>query len=177
MAAADPGQSRILARQLSLGGLLTAFILILLVVKVYLPTGDLALLCLTSLCLAVGVIELDLRPALVIFAAAALLSLAWPGIAASYAFIFFFGPYPLIRALIDKTFGKITAALLKLVAGNILVALAVVFFAWSELTIMADRYTYFWLLAPVLLQAALLAYDYILGLLIQFYVIRVRRNK
>lgn len=59
MAAADPGQSRQLTRQLSLGGLLTAFILILLAVKVLLPTGDLALLCLTSLCLAIGVIELD----------------------------------------------------------------------------------------------------------------------
>lgn len=177
MAAADPNQSRLLTRQLSLGGLLTAFILILLAVKVYLPTGDLALLCLTSLCLAVGVIELDLRSALIIFAAAALLSLAWPGIAAAYPFVVFFGPYPLIRALIDRMFGRITAALLKLVTGNILVALAVVFFAWAELQIVADRYTFFWLLAPILLQAALLAYDYILGILIQFYVVRIRRNK
>ena len=177
MAAADPGQSRQLTRQLSLGGLLTAFILILLAVKVLLPTGDLALLCLTSLCLAIGVIELDLRTALIIFAAAALLSLAWPGIAASYAFVVFFGPYPLIRALIDKNFGKVTAAVLKLITGNILVALAVVFFAWAELQTLANRYTLFWLLAPILLQAALLVYDYILGLMIQFYVIRLRRNK
>lgn len=177
MAAADPGNSRLLTRQLSLGGLLTAFILILLAVKVLLPTGDLALLSLTSLCLAVGVIELDLRTALIIFAAAALLSIAWPGIAASYAFVVFFGPYPLVRALTDKMFSKIASALLKLVTGNILVALAVVFFAWTELQTFADRYTFFWLLAPVLLQIALLAYDYILGLLIQFYVTRLRRNK
>ena len=78
-------------RQLSLGGLLAALIIILLAIKLILPTADLALLTLTSLCVAIAVIELGLRPAVLTFAAAAALSLAWPGLAVSYAFLIVFG--------------------------------------------------------------------------------------
>jgi hypothetical protein len=174
VAAADPAGNRRLTRQISLGGMLTAIILLLLTAKLYLPTADLALLALTSLALAIAVIELGPKQALIVYLAAALLSLAWPGLAVSFPFVIVTGPYPLIRALIDKMFGRLPAMLLKLVAGNMLVALAAVFFVWPEISSLADRYTLFWYVMPFAVQAGLLIYDYALSLLIQFYMRRVK---
>jgi hypothetical protein len=176
VAAADPVHNRQLTRQLTLGGLLTALILILLTAKLYLPTADLVMLSLTSLCVAVAVMEMGLRPAFMVYMAAALLSLAWPGLAAAFPYIVVFGPYPLVRAVIDRRFGRLAAILLKLVTGNILVILAVLLFTWADLTMLAGRYSFFWLIAPVLLQAILLVFDYALGLMIQFYAVRLRRK-
>ena len=156
--------------------MLTAIILLLLAFKFYLPTADLALLALTSLALAIAVIELGLKPSVVVYLAAAGVSIAWPGLAASFPFIVVFGPYPLIRALIDKLFGRATALLLKLVAGNMLVGLAAVFFAWPAITALANKYTLFWIVMPFVLQAVLLIYDYALSLLIQFYMQRIRKG-
>ncbi|HAL73744.1 MAG TPA: hypothetical protein DCM45_01470 [Clostridiales bacterium] len=177
MAVADSSGNRRLTRQLSLGGMLTAIILLILTAKLYLPTADLALLALTSLGLAIAVIELGIKPALVVYLAAGLLSLAWPGLAAAFPFIIVTGPYPLIRALIDKRSGRIMAIILKLVAGNILIALAAALFAWPDVAALADRYTFFWILMPFAVQAGLLIYDYALSLLIQFYVARVKNEK
>lgn len=177
VAAADPSANRRLTRQLSLGGLLTAIILFLLTVKLYLPTADLVLLALTSLGIAIAVIEIGFKPALTVYLAAALLSAAWPGLAVSFAFIIIAGPYPLIRALIDRKFGRLTALLLKLLAGNILVVLTAVLFAWTEIATLADRYTFFWIVLPFAVQAGLLVYDYALSLLIQFYTFRMKGEK
>lgn len=176
MAAADPSGNRQLTRQLSLGGMLAAIILVLLTIKLYLPTADLAILALTSLALAIAVIELGIRPALAVFLAAALLGLAWPGLAVTFPFIVVFGPYPLIRALIDRMFCRVTAMLLKLAAGNMLAGLAAAVFAWPAITELANRYTLFWIVMPFALQAILLLYDYALSLMIQFYMTRIRKR-
>ncbi len=177
VAAADPVKLKERTRQLSIGGLLTAIILVILIVKMVWPTSSVALLALTSLCLAIVVIEVGLKTAVMTYLAATLLSIAWPGLAVSFGFIVFFGPYPLIRALIDKMFGRITALVLKLITGNILVALTVVLFLQNDLMHLSERYTFFWALVPILLQVALLIYDYALGMLIQFYMTRIRKNK
>lgn len=167
-------KARRLTRQISIGGLMTALILVFMAIKQLLPTGDIALLALMSLCIAIAVIELGVKPAIVVFAAASLLSLAWPGIAAGYPFIVIFGPYPLIRAVIDRMFGRVTALLLKLLAGNILAVIAAAFFAWTAIGELADKYTLFWYLVPIGLQVIILVYDYALGLLIQVYFNRIK---
>ena len=176
MAAADPARLRKLTRQLSIGGLMAALILILIAAKFIIPTGNLAMLAVASLCVAIAVIEIGFKPAILVYLAAALLSLAWPGLAAAFPFIAVFGPYPLVRALIDKLFGRKPAIFLKLLAGNILVGLAALFFAWQEVITLAGSDTFFWLLAPIALQAVLIIYDYALGLMIQFYMVRIRKQ-
>lgn len=176
VAAVDPKNVRGLTRQLSYGGLLTALVILLLAVKMLLPTADLAILALTSLCMAIAVIEMGVRPAFVTFAAAALLSIAWPGLAVAFPFVLFFGPYPLVRAVIDRRFGRLPAALLKLAAGNGLTAAAVLLFAWPEVVAASERIPLFWFLLPVALQAVLLIFDLALSLLIQFYMTRIRRK-
>ncbi len=175
MAAADPSDIRKTTRRISLGGLLVALILLFLSVKLVLPTANLALLAATSLAVAIAVIELGFWSGVVTFVAAALLSIAWPGLAASFPFIIVFGPYPLIRSRIDMAFSQIPAILLRLLAGNSLVALAVMVFAWQDLQALTQRYSLFWLVMPVVLQAVILVYDYALGVLIRFYMTRIKR--
>lgn len=166
-----------MTRRVSWGGLLTALTLILVIARFYSPTADLAILSLTSLCIAIAVIELGVRPAIVVYLAAALLSLAFPGLAAAYPFLFLFGPYPLVRACIDGHFRRQTAILLKLAAGNILTGLAILIFAWPAATSLAGQYgSLVWIILPAGLQVILLLYDYVLSMLIQFYMLRLHRS-
>ena len=104
---------------------MVALIILLLFLKQILPTANLFILALTALCLAIAVIEGGVGMAAIAYLAAALLSLAWPGLAVSFPFIFFFGPYPLLRAIIDQRFGRVAATLLKLVVGNILTGMVI----------------------------------------------------
>lgn len=177
VAAADPRSIRKLTRRITLGGLLTALILLLVIATRLAPTADLAIFSVTSLLVAVAVIEADMKTAGLVFAAAALLGLAYPGIAYSYPFILLFGPYPLIRAILDQRFRRLPALLLKLAAGNLLAVIAAALFAWPALTGLASQYgNYVWFVLPILLQVILLVFDYALSLLIQFYMIRIRRH-
>ena len=41
---------------------------------------------------------------------------------------------------------------------------------------LAGSYSFFWLLAPIALQAVLIIYDFALGLMIQFYMVRIRKQ-
>ena len=175
VAAADPEKNRRLVRRLSYGGLLVALIILLLALNQILPTANLFVRALTALCLAIAVIEGGVGMAATTYLAASLISLAWPGLAVSFPFIFFFGPYPLLRAIIDQHFGRISATLLKLVAGNILMAIAVFLFIRADVWALAEKFSFFWYVAPIAVQVMLLLFDFVLSLLIQFYATRIRR--
>ncbi len=177
VAAADPARARQLTRRISWGGLLTALILFFLIIKFYAPTADLAFLALTSLGVAIAVIETDVRTALAVYAAASLLSLAYPGLAAAWPFIILFGPYPLIRAGVDSNFARLPAFLVRLLAGNGLAILAAGLFVRSDLQSLAGQYgSWIWPALFVCLQAAIVIFDQALSLLIQFYITRLRRR-
>ncbi|HBP37569.1 MAG TPA: hypothetical protein DD640_02290 [Clostridiales bacterium] len=177
MAAADPGGLRQQARRVSRGGLLVALVLVFLIARHLAPTADLAFLALTSLCIAIAVIELDMRTALLAYLASALLSLAYPGLAAALPYIVLFGPYPLLRALIDSRFRRLPAVLVKLLAGNLLAGLAFFIFARADILSVTGKYgQVLWVVLPILLQMALLLFDFVLSLLIQFYMARLHRS-
>jgi hypothetical protein len=177
VAAADPQASRHLARRITLGGMLAALALGAVILAFFSPTADLALYSIASLAVAAAVIELDLRGALAVYIAAGLLSLIYPGLAAAYPLLLFFGPYPILKALIEKRFTRGLAALLKLLAGNVLAAVSALVFAWPLAASLQDKTgSFFW---PVLLtgaQVILVLYDYGLSLLIQLYLDRLRRR-
>ncbi len=157
---------------------MTALILVLIITAFYAPTADLALFSLTSLGVAVAVIELDMTTALLVFLASSLLSLAFPGLLAAYPFLLFFGPYPLARAAIDRRFNRLPAALIKLVLGNLLAIIAAALFAWPAITGFAGQYgNWIWYVLPAAMQILLLIFDYVLSLLIQFYMLRLHRQK
>jgi hypothetical protein len=176
-AADDRLAARRLARRVSLGGLLTALILAAVLAAFFSPVADLAFYSLASLGVAIAVIELDWPGALIVYLAAGLLSLAYPGLTAAYPLLVFFGPYPLARAILDMRFRRLPALALRMLAGNLLAALALLLFAWPLTTPFAAKFgSFFWPLLILGGQGVLFLYDYALGLLIQFYMIRFRRR-
>jgi hypothetical protein len=177
VAAAERGDYRRLTRQVSLGGLLTALIMAAIIAAFFSPTADLALFSIASLCVAVAVIELDLRTAILVYLAAGALGLAYPGISAAYPFLIFFGPYPLIKAVTDRRLSKPLSFLCKLAAGNLLALLAALLFAWPLAAGLQARLGFFfWPVLVLGLEGVLILYEYALGLLIQLYMNRLRRQ-
>lgn len=170
--------SRILSRNVARGGILSALILMAIGASALLPTADLALFSLTSLGMAVAVIELDQRRAWVVFLAVAALTLIWPGWLLSYPFWTFFGIFPILKAVCENRLTRPQARLAKQTAANILLAAAAVLVilvlrldllpAWLD-----QAAWWLWLLAFLALQAAILVYDYALSVMITFYLSRL----
>lgn len=170
VSAAERGRTR----KLTFGGISSALILLTLAASAFLPTADLSLFSLSSLALAVVVIEAGQPLAWLVFLSTALLSLAWPGLALSWPFLLFFGPYPLLRGLIDGRFTAVTAQLLRLGAGVLLGGVAV--FCWGRETLLAWTGRFGLLAGYLALPLALLGlfiYDLALGMLIRLYLTRL----
>jgi hypothetical protein len=164
-------------RALTLGGALTALALIFLSAGAFLPTATLSFYALSSLPIAIAVLETGWRRALLVYLSASLLSLAWPGLHFSYLFIFFFGLFPILKAGIESRLRPAPARLCKQLAATVLLLVSGFLFVRQA---MADRMVSlaFWL-RPVLLlalQAAIFVYDYALSLLITFYMDRLARH-
>ncbi len=175
VAAADP--LRHMTRNVSWGGMLAALTLCFLVAAALSPTANLALYSLTSLCIAAAVVELEERKATLVYLAAALISLAYPGWTQSWPFILFFGLYPLLRAVCDRRFKQVMAWLIRNAAGFVLGLASATMFLFKPAQNLAARYgLWVWPVLPVLLIAAMIIYDYALSLLIQFYCVRLRRK-
>jgi hypothetical protein len=179
VAAADPRQKtlRRTARRISLGGLLAALILGAVIAAFFAPTADLALFSIASLGVAIAVIELEWRGAVSVFLASGILSLIYPGLAAAWPLLLFFGPYPLLKAVIEQHLPRLAALPVKLLAGDALAALALAVFAWPLTAGLQQKAAgLFW---PALIiggQVVLFLYDYALSLLIRLYHDRIGRR-
>lgn len=175
MAAVDPDKQRRRTRALTLGGLLTALILVFLALSAWSPTADLAFFSLASLIVAIAVIEIDLRGGLIVCLAAGLIGLAWPGAGFTWPFLLFFGPYPLLRAIIDSRHARAKARWLRLTAGFCLLLPGSAIFLLTVGPELASRLgNWRWALIPGS-AAILFLYDTALGLLIAGYSRHLRR--
>lgn len=175
MAAADKSAKRFTGRDVSYGGVLTALILVFLALSALSPTADLAFFSLTSLCIAIAVIELGIGKALIVWLAATLLGLAYPGLQLVWPFVFFFGTYPLLRGLIDQKLTRKAAFWLRHGVGLILLAVGITLFMLPLLIEWTGRFGV-WLrfAVPPALAILMLVYDYTLTLLVQLYYRRIR---
>lgn len=164
-------------RAVSLGGLLAALAIVFLVFSALSPTADLSLLALSSLPVAIAVIELGNRRAALVYLAVSLISLAYPGLAFSYLFILFFGVFPLIKAALETKYARPLALLGKQLAANILLMLAAWLFARDVIQVQSEQFGAWFLPGIfVLLQVVIVVYDYALTLLISFYFDRLARH-
>lgn len=183
-----PAADRSSASRTAFGGLATALCLIFLAAVRFSPTADLAFYSLTSLCIAAVVVERGVRTAVVVWLAASVLSLVFPGFQTSLAFIGFFGFYPLAKAWIEgrKGLRPLPAWGLKLLVFNALLAPGgllvlgplsgffggqVLLDAWAKL--LWNGALPVLLLVLLAAQFVFVAYDLVLGLLITFYVRRI----
>ncbi|MDD2534294.1 MAG: hypothetical protein PHC86_06305 [Eubacteriales bacterium] len=169
--------SRSRTRALSLGGLLAALSIVFLVIGAISPTADLSLLALSSLPIAIAVIELGYKRASLVYLTVSLISLAYPGIAFSYLFVLFFGIFPISKGFFEAKLPKPVAVLAKIMTANIQLLAATYLFA-REL-VLAQAAVWGWWYIPaliVILQITIIFYDYALTLLITFYLDRLARH-
>ena len=165
------------ARAVTLGGMLSTLSLLFLAIGAVSPTADLSLYTISSLPVAIAVIELGLRRAFLVYLAVSLVSLAWPGIAFSYLFCFCFGLYPVLKALFESKLIRPLAALAKQLSANVLILAAVWIFARDLVLAQANVWGGWYIPALVaILQIVIILYDYALGLLITFYLDRLSRH-
>lgn len=164
-------------RAVSLGGLLAALAILFLIAGALSPTADLSLLALSSLPIAIAVIELGYKRALLVYLAVSVISLAYPGIAFSYLFILFFGFFPVLKGYLESRLKRPAAAVIKQIAANISLMLAAWLFARELISAQAQGWGGWYIPAMiVVLQIVILAYDYALSLLISFYLDRLARH-
>lgn len=164
-------------RAITLGGLLVALSLLFLVIGAISPTADLSLYALSSLPVAIAVIELGWRRAFLVYVTVSMLGLIWPGLAFTYLFGFFFGLFPILKALFESKLKRPLAALAKQVVANVLVISATWLFARDMILAQADVWGWWYIPALIAaLQVSVIVYDYALGLLITFYMDRLARH-
>lgn len=177
VAAADPAGKHSRSRSVAYGGMMGAFILLTLTASAWLPTADLAILSLSSLALAIAVIETGLPIGWILYGATGLISLAWPGLAFSWPYLLFFGPYPLLRAIFDSRLKPHQARLIRLLTGLLLAIIAASLFGAVILQENLQRYgRWLWILLPFGIVVIIGLYDAALGMLIQLYSTRLRKK-
>ena len=113
------------------GGMLSALSVSFIFLAAISPTSNIAIMSLTSLCIAVAIVKFGYKTALIVYTATSLISLIWPGIFFALSYLGFFGIYPIIKAYIenrglkqasDKK-SKIAETILKQISATFLVAI------------------------------------------------------
>jgi hypothetical protein len=82
--------------------LLTAIVLLFILMSYLSPTADLALMSCASMGIAVAVVRYGYRTAIIVLIASGLIAAVWPGIFFSLPFLLLFGPWPLIKAIMER---------------------------------------------------------------------------
>ncbi len=181
-------------KKLAYGGILVAVSVVLLYIAMLAPTGRLFLLALSSLPMAVLLLEFDLRTSLICYASTSLLFLIVSGnVRGVFAFILFFGIYPIVKSYIETGVRKIFMEyLLKLVFFNIvLIVLVFIYSALglplveiinsfkipvSYINISAElRNSVLIIIVWFIAQIVFLIYDYAYSLMIRYYMDKIRK--
>lgn len=169
--------------QLAYGGITAAILMLMMIMLRLLPTADLFINFLMSLCMCIAVIELGKRASLLLYFTVALLSFAWPGLPANLGFILVGGLFPYIKIISEqesmgRRFGRTVSFIGKLGLGLLLGAIYVfvitkVFLPLPILDrIMALPLAKLWII-PVLLFSIFL-YDFLLSQGVDFYFQRLQ---
>lgn len=161
------------ARQAAYGGLLGAVVLLCLLAATTLPTNRIFFHCLSSVFIAVVVMEAGLRSGFLFYLATSLLALVFlPDKAGLLPYLLVLGHYGLWKTVIERLDQPWLEILLKLLVLNLGTLIA--WFLARELFFSQLHLPYSpWLLLPVL-EALFLVYDYAFTLWVRFYRQRLR---
>lgn len=163
-------------RTVSLGGILAALIVLLLIGVSWSPTADLALYALAGCCVAIAVIETGRKGAVLVWLAAGAIAVVYPGIAQAGPFLAAFGSYPLIRSWIDGRLPRRAAVVLRVAVAALQAIVSTMLLAGKALTDLAVRYGFwFWPIFAVAIVLGAWIFDYALTLLITLYCRRIRK--
>ncbi len=162
------------ARKIALGGILLAFVVIILYAESFLPTGKFSLYVLSSFFTAAILIHLGVKTAWLFYGASCLLSLILlPEKLSLVPYILFFGVYAIIKYLVEKLNKPVISYLLKYLFFNVVLAVSYLiagqFIAEEALTSLPV-----WAVIAGL-QLLFLIYDYVFSLFIRYYYDRIRK--
>ncbi len=154
-------------KRITLSGILLAFTVISVFLAATLPTSKLSLYALSSLFIAVIIIEFGAKAGWVFYMASAILSALLVPRLEVIPFIVFFGVYGLVKLYVERINNRIIEYLLKLVYFNICLVLGFIFMKeiiFDGLSIPAPVY-----IVAGILEIVFIVYDYIYTLFIRFY--------
>ena len=161
-------------RKIALAGLLTALTVGFLLLGSLLEMLDLSMAALGALVVMVGLIELDWKWALGIYAAASALSLLILPTAAGVVFAGFLGYYPVLKTVLDRIRNKILQWAAKLACFGLFIGVTYLFLWW-----LADPSSEWLVLAKWLIPIAavtFVVFDFCLSRLAVFYLVRIRKH-
>lgn len=169
-------------KDLTLGGLLVAFTLILLYLTLIFHHNTLTLLTLTSFMVSIALIRCGLKTACLVYISSGFLSFFLFPPKIIFFYILFFGVYSIIKSFIEKTKLLWVELILKLIFFNLILGISFVFMSEVLTSFISDKplelIHYYLPQLPqamilitlwVVLQLAFLLLDYALTLLIDFY--------
>lgn len=159
-------------KRITLSGILLAFTVICVFLLSILPTSKLSLYAVSSLFIAVVIIEYGAKAGWIFYVASSILSVVLVPRIEVIPFIVFFGVYGLIKLYIEKVHSRVIEYILKMIYFNICLVLGLIFL--KEIIMEGVKLT-----APVYIVAALLevifiVYDYVYTLFIRFYGVQLK---
>lgn len=157
---------------IALGGILLAFTVICVFLASILPTSVLSLYSVSSLFIAVIIIEFGTKAGWAFYLASGILSVILVPRLEVIPFVVFFGLYGLIKLYIERLQGRVIEYILKLIYFNICLGLGLLFLKELILNGMNPSMPVY--IVAGLLEVVFLVYDYVYTLFIRFYATRLK---
>lgn len=154
-------------KRITLSGILLAFTVICVFLAAILPTSKLSLYAVSSLFVAVIILEFGAKAGWVFYLASAVLSVVIVPRLEVIPFIAFFGIYGLIKLYVERIHNRVVEYILKLSYFNICLVLGLLFI--KEILMFGVKLAAPVYIAVALLEAVFVFYDYIYTLFIRFY--------
>lgn len=154
-------------KSITLSGILLAFTVICVFLAATLPTSRLSLYSVSSLFIAVIIIEVGTKAGWAFYLASSILSVVLIPRLEVIPFVVFFGVYGLIKLYIERIHSRFVEYILKLVFFNICLVLGLIFL--KELIMDGVKLSAPIYIIAALLEVVFLVYDYVYTLFIRFY--------
>lgn len=171
-----------MTRKMAFASIMTALTVVCLYGSVFLPTGKIALLAMTSLCVLVTHAECGTKFSLIQYLASALIgSLLVPFKSQIIIFIVFIGYYPIIKSYMEHIDKRWLELLVKILFFNAILIVAYFALKYFLLTYI-DLGTIFNLVFSHLIAVVIVAeivfvlYDYMLSILASYYITVIQKR-
>ncbi len=157
---------------IALGGILLAFTVICVFLASILPTSVLSLYAISSLFIAVIIIEFGTKAGWAFYIASSILSVILVPRLEVIPFVVFFGLYGLIKLYIERLSSRVLEYVLKLVYFNICLFFGLFFL--KELILSGINLAKPIYIIAAILEVVFIVYDYVYTLFIRFYASQLK---
>lgn len=155
------------AKDLALGGILTALTIVTLFISILIPINTFAILTISSCFVPIAIMRSNVKIGILVYLASSIIGFFLVPLDIMIPFILYFGIYGLVKFYIEKLRNMPLEIVLKLVFSNIMLFIGYILFTKFISPINIDFPI--WLLI-ILAQIAFIIFDYALTLIITFYI-------